>query len=71
MDKQYDKRTRRTQGRPQSGNTHRTTQKDTKKYQTGKHQAMMEYMILVQEIHLHSRQTSTRNEQMLTRSTST
>ena len=44
MDKQYGKRTRRIQGRPQSGNTHWTTQKDTKKYQTGKHQAMMEYM---------------------------
>ena len=31
MDKRYDKRTRRTRGRLQSGNKHRTTQKDTKK----------------------------------------
>ena len=30
MLKQYDKRTKRTQRRPKSGNTHRTTQKDTK-----------------------------------------
>ena len=41
------------------------------KYQTGKRQAMMERWFLVQEIHLHSQQTSTRNEQMFTRSTST
>ena len=31
MDKQYDKWTRRTRRRPESGNTHRTTQEDTKK----------------------------------------
>ena len=31
MDKRYDKRTRRTRGRPQIGNTHRFTQIDTKK----------------------------------------
>ena len=31
MDKQYDKRTRRTQRRPVSRNTHRFTQNDTKK----------------------------------------
>ena len=31
MDKRYDKRTRRTRGRPQIGYTHRITQKDTKK----------------------------------------
>ena len=31
MDKRYDKRTKRTRGRPHSGNTHRITQKDTKK----------------------------------------
>ena len=30
MDKRYDKRTRKTRGRPQNGNTHQTTQKDTK-----------------------------------------
>ena len=71
MDKQYDKRTRRTWRRPKSGNTYRFTQNDTKKYPTGKRQAMMEYMATVQKILLHSRQTSTRNEQMLTRSIST
>ena len=31
MDKRYVKRTRRTRGRPQSGNTHRITRKYTKK----------------------------------------
>ena len=31
MEEQYDKRTRRTQRRPESGNTHRFTQNDTKK----------------------------------------
>ena len=30
--KKYDKRTTRTQRRPESGNTHRITQKDTTKY---------------------------------------
>ena len=44
MDKQYDKRTRRTWKRPESGNTHRFNQIDTKKYQTGKRQPMMKYM---------------------------
>ena len=45
MNKRYEKRTRRTRGRPQSGNTYRITQKDTKKrYQTGKRLDMMEYM---------------------------
>ena len=38
------------------------------KYQTGKRHARMEY---IQEIHLHSRQTSTRNEQIPTKSTRT
>ena len=45
MDKQYDKRIRRARRRPESGNTRRFTQNDTKKYQTGKHQVMMEYMV--------------------------
>ena len=31
--------------RPESRNTHQFTQNDTKKYQTGKRQAMMEYMV--------------------------
>ena len=45
MDKQYGKRIRRTRRRPEIGNTHRFTQNDTKKYQTGKRQAMMKYMV--------------------------
>ena len=44
-DKLYDKRIRRAQRRPQSGNTHWFTQNDTKKYQTGKRLAMMEYVV--------------------------
>ena len=43
MDKQYDKRIRRNRRRPESGNTHKFIQ--NKKYQTGKRQAMMEYMV--------------------------
>ena len=46
MDKQYDKRIRRTRRRPESGNTHRFTQNDIKnEYETGKRLAMMEYMV--------------------------
>ena len=45
MDKQYDKRTRRTRGKPESGYTHRFTQNDTKKCQTGKRLDMMECMV--------------------------
>ena len=66
MDKQHGKRVRRTQNRTESEYTYRFTQNNTKKYQIGKHQAMMAYMD--QEIHLHPRQTSTRYEQMPTRS---
>ena len=44
MDKQYDKRIRRTRRRSESGNTHRSTQNNTKKYQIGKRQTMMKYM---------------------------
>ena len=40
--------------------------KTTEKYQIGKRQDMMEY--IMQEIHLYSWQTTTRNEQMPTRS---
>ena len=29
---------------PKSGNTHQFTQNDTKKYHSGKHKAMMEYI---------------------------
>ena len=44
MDKQYDKIIRGAWRRLESGDAHRFTQNDIKKYQTGKHQAMMEYM---------------------------
>ena len=44
MDKQHDKRIRRTRRKLESGNTHRFTQNNSKKYQIGKCQAMMEYM---------------------------
>ena len=72
MDKRYDKKTRRTWGRLQSRNTHRTTQKDTKKdIKLENARTWWNTWILVQEIHLHSQQTSSRNEQMPTRCTST
>ena len=52
----------------QSGNTHRTTQKDTKKYiKLENAWTWWNTWILVQDIHLHSRQTKTRNEQIPTR----
>ena len=71
MDKRYDKRARRTRGRPQSGNTHLTTQKNTKKdIKLENARTWWNTWIQVQEIHLHSQQTSTRNEQMPTRFTS-
>ena len=44
MDEQYHKRTRMTQIRPESGNTHRTTHKTPRKYQTRKRKAMIGYM---------------------------
>ena len=73
MDKQHDKRIRRARRRAEGKNTHHIDSLKTiqKKYQTEKRQAMMEKWILVQEIHLHSRQTSTRNGRMLIRSTCT
>ena len=71
MDKQYDQRIRRTRRKPGSRNTHRFTQNDTKKYHIGRRKAMIETWFLVKEIHLHSRQTSTRNEQMPTKGTRT
>ena len=37
MDKQYDKRTRSVRRRSESGNTHRFTQNDTKKWKTPGH----------------------------------
>ena len=42
MDKQHGKRSRMTRRRIESENTHRFTQNNTKKYQTGKSQTMME-----------------------------
>ena len=45
IDKQYENRIRSAQSRSESGNTHWFTQKVTKKYQTRKDQAMMEYMV--------------------------
>ena len=58
MDKRYDKRTRRTRGRPQRGNTHRTTQKQkntTKHIKLENARTWWNTWILVQEIHLYSR----------------
>ena len=71
--KQYNKRIRRAQRRPESGNTHRFTQKKKKKEDIKLENARpwWNIWILVQEIRLHSRQTSTRNEHMPTRSTCT
>ena len=72
MDKQYHKRTRGTWRRPRNGNTRRLTQNNIKKnIKLESTSAWWNTWILVQEIHLHSRQSSTRNEQMLTRRLST
>ena len=38
------------------------SKRHSKRYQSGKYQAMTEYMVSGSRIHLHSRQTSTRNE---------
>ena len=59
-----------TRRRPESVNVHRLTQNDTKKnIKLENARPWWNKWFLVQEIHLHSRQTSTRNAQMLTRST--
>ena len=72
MDKQYYKRARRTWRRPQNGNTRRLTQKNTKKnIKLESARPLWNTWLMVQEIHLHSRKTSTRNKQMLTRCAST
>ena len=64
MDK-YDKSIRRARKRPESGNTHRFTQDDTKKNIKLKNaRSWWNTWFLVQEIHLHSRRASTRNKQM-------
>ena len=64
--------TRELEGLEECFKTHRTTQNDTKK-NTKLENARPRWntWFLVQEIRLHSRQTSTRNEQTLTRSTGT
>ena len=72
MDKQYYKRTRGTRRWPQNGNTHRLTQNNTKKnIKLENARPLWNTWLLVQEIHLHSQQISTRNEQMPTRRAST
>ena len=74
INKQDDKRIRRTRRRPKSGNTHRFTQnvKTTlKDIKLDNARPWWNTWFLVQEIHLHSQQTSTRNEQMPSRSTCT
>ena len=72
MDKRYDKRARRIWGKPQRGNTHRTPQKSTKKdIKLENAKTWWNTWILVYEIHPHSRQTNTRNEQMPSRCKST
>ena len=72
MDWQHQKWNRGTWRRSQKGNTHRLTQNDTKKnIKMENARPWWNTWLLVQETHLHSRQTSTRNEQMPTRHTST
>ena len=72
MDKVHYKKARRTWKRPQNGNTRRLTQNNTKKnIKLESARPWWNTWLLVQEIHLHSRKTSTRNEQMLTRRVST
>ena len=71
MDKHY-KRTKRNWRRPQNGNTHWLTQNNTEKnIKLENARPWWNTWLLVQGIHLHSRQTSTRNEQMPTRRAST
>ena len=54
MDKQHEKRGRRTRKRTEVENTHRFTQNNTKKeYQIGKRQVMMAYMDSDSKIHLY------------------
>ena len=68
MDTQHYKCTRRTWRRPQNENSHRLTQNITEKnIKLENVRPWWNTWLLVQEIYLHSRQTSTRNEQMPTR----
>ena len=60
-----------TQRSSDSGNTHQFTQSKSKNIKLENAWPWWNTWFLVQEIHLHSRQTSTRNEQTPTRSTRT
>ena len=57
--------------RPQRGNTHRITQNDTKDIKLKNAWPWWDTLFLIQEIILHSRQASTRNEETNTKSTRT
>ena len=68
MDKQHYKRARRTRRSPQNWNSCQLTQKNTKKnIKLENTRPWWNTWLQVQEIYLHSRKTSTRDEQMLTR----
>ena len=68
--KQHVKRLR-TRRRTESGNIHRFTQNNAKNIKSENTRPWWNTWILVQEIHLYSRQTSSQNEQMPTRNTCT
>ena len=69
--KKYDKRIRRAQRWPESGNAHQFTQNDTKNMKLENARPWWNTWFLVQEIQVPSRRTSTRNELMPTKSTRT
>ena len=71
IDKQYDKRIKKSPRRSESGNTHRFKKQHSKYIKLKNSRPWWNTWILIQEIHLHSRKTCTRNEQMSTRSTHT
>ena len=72
MDKQYYKRITVTWRRPQNVNTYQLTQNNTKKnIKLENTRPWWNIWVLVLDIPLHLRQTSTRNEQVPTRRTST
>ena len=62
---------RRIQKRPQSRNTHQFTENDAKDIKQENAGPRLNAWFLLQESRVHTRQTSTRNEQMPTRSTRT
>ena len=62
MDEQHLKRIRSTRRRSETENTRQFTQNNTKKYMKLQYaRQRWNTWILVQEIHLHSQETSTRN----------